>query len=195
MPSSAAADARGYPRFHDLPDRKDGLPAVSSGTIMRLSSTSLDTHGMVHYDPSTVYVRRPSNRETTIIMNPADLRYHEEHEWVRVNGSQATLGISQYAQDALGDIVFIDLPKVGTTISSGQQIGEVESTKTTSSIFSPVSGTISKVNGDLKDHPEVVNSDPYGKGWMVVIELSDPSQVDALMTSAQYDAFLAKQKG
>ncbi|GKS58668.1 glycine cleavage system H protein [Nitrospira sp.] len=128
-------------------------------------------------------------------MNPADLRYHEEHEWVRVNGSQATLGISDYAQDALGDIVFIDLPKAGTTISSGQQIGEVESTKTTSSIFSPVSGTIAKVNGDLKDHPEAVNSDPYGKGWMVVIELSDPTQVDALMTSAQYDAFLAKQKG
>ena len=128
-------------------------------------------------------------------MNPADLRYHEEHEWVRVNGTQATVGISAYAQDALGDIVFIDLPKVGMTISAGQQIGEVESTKTTSSIFSPVSGTISKVNSDLKDQPEVVNSDPYGKGWMVVVDLSDPSQVEALMTATQYDAFLAKQKG
>ena len=127
-------------------------------------------------------------------MNPADLRYHEEHEWVRIKGSQATLGISEFAQDALGDIVFIVLPKVGAHISAGQQIGEVESTKTTSSIFSPVSGTISQVNGELKDHPEVVNTDPYGKGWMVVIDLSDPSQVDALMTSAQYDAFLAKQK-
>ncbi len=127
-------------------------------------------------------------------MNPPELRYHEEHEWLRVNGSQATLGISQFAQDALGDIVFIDLPKTGTVINAGQQIGEVESTKTTSSIYSPVSGTIAQVNGELKDHPEVVNSDPYGKGWMVVIDLADPSQVDRLMTAGQYDAFLAKQK-
>lgn len=128
-------------------------------------------------------------------MNPPDLRYHEEHEWIRVKGTQATLGISDFAQDALGDIVFIDLPKVGAAITAGQQIGEVESTKTTSSIYSPVNGTIAQVNGDLKDHPEVVNSDPYGKGWMVVIELSEPAQVDKLMTAAQYDAFLAKQKG
>ncbi|MFO0773409.1 MAG: glycine cleavage system protein GcvH [Nitrospiraceae bacterium] len=127
-------------------------------------------------------------------MNPSDLRYHEEHEWVRVNGTQATLGISQFAQDALGDIVFVDLPKVGATLTAGQSIGEVESTKTTSSLYSPVSGTVAQVNADLKDHPEVVNSDPYGKGWMLVITLSDPSQVNTLMTSAQYDAFLAKQK-
>ncbi len=127
-------------------------------------------------------------------MNPADLRYHEEHEWIRVNGTQATLGISEFAQDALGDIVFIDLPKVGAVIKTGQQIGEVESTKTTSSIYSPVSGTVAQVNAELKDHPEVVNSDPYGEGWMAVITLSEPAQVDALMTAAQYDAFLAKQK-
>ena len=127
-------------------------------------------------------------------MNPTDLRYHEEHEWVRVKGTQATLGISHFAQDALGDIVFIELPKVGASVKSGQQIGEVESTKTTSSIFTPISGTVAQVNTELKDHPEVVNTDPYGKGWMVVIDLSDPSQVEALMTAAQYDAFLATQK-
>ena len=127
-------------------------------------------------------------------MEPTDLRYHKEHEWIRVQGKQATLGISQFAQDALGDIVFIDLPKVGTQVSAGEQIGEVESTKTTSSIYTPVSGSILKINADLKDHPEMVNADPYGKGWMVVIDLSEPGQVDTLMTAAQYDAFLNSQK-
>ncbi len=127
-------------------------------------------------------------------MIPADLRYHQEHEWVRVSGKQATVGISHFAQDALGDIVFIDLPKVGATVKAGQQIGEVESTKTTSTIYTPVGGTVSNVNQDLKDHPEVVNSDPYGKGWMVVVELSSATEVDQLMTASQYEAFLASQK-
>jgi glycine cleavage system H protein len=127
-------------------------------------------------------------------MIPSDLRYHEEHEWARLKGSQATVGISDFAQDALGDIVFIELPKTGTVVKAGQQIGEIESTKTTSTLYTPVSGTIVQVNADLKDHPEVVNSDPYGKGWMVVIDLSNAGEVDALMTAAQYDAFLANQK-
>jgi glycine cleavage system H protein len=127
-------------------------------------------------------------------MNPPDLRYHEEHEWVRIAGKQATLGISHFAQDALGDIVFIDLPKVGLQVKAGQQIGEVESTKTTSTIYTPVSGTVTSVNPELKDHPEVVNSDPYGKGWMVVIDLSQLAEVETLMTAAQYDIFLASQK-
>jgi len=127
-------------------------------------------------------------------MIPTDLRYHKEHEWVRLSGTQATMGISHFAQDALGDIVFLDMPKVGAVVSSGQQIGEVESTKTTSTIYTPVSGTVAKINTDLKDHPEVVNSDPYGKGWIVVIDLSKPAEVDQLMTAAQYEAFLASQK-
>jgi glycine cleavage system H protein len=125
-------------------------------------------------------------------MEPTDLRYHEEHEWIRVDGKQATMGISNFAQDALGDIVFIDMPKVGAAVTAGQQIGEVESTKTTSSIYTPVTGKIVNVNADLKDHPEVVNVDPYGKGWMVVIELSDPGQINGLMTAAQYEEFLKK---
>ncbi len=125
-------------------------------------------------------------------MEPTDLRYHEEHEWIRIDGKQATMGISNFAQDALGDIVFIDMPKVGSTVAAGQQIGEVESTKTTSSIYTPVSGKIAKINTELKDHPEVVNADPYGKGWIAVIELSDPDQVNGLMTAAQYEAFLKK---
>lgn len=127
-------------------------------------------------------------------MIPSDLRYHKEHEWVRVNGKQATVGISHFAQDALGDIVFLDMPKVGAAVTAGQQIGEVESTKTTSTIYVPVSGTVSKINTDLKDHPEVVNSDPYGKGWIAVIDLSNPGEVEQLMTAAQYEAFLASQK-
>jgi glycine cleavage system H protein len=127
-------------------------------------------------------------------MIPKDLRYHQEHEWVRLSGTQATVGISHFAQDALGDIVFIDLPKFGAVVKAGQQIGEVESTKTTSTIYTPVSGTISKINSDLKDHPEVVNSDPYGKGWMVVIDLSSTNEVEKLMTAVEYEAFLASQK-
>jgi glycine cleavage system H protein len=125
-------------------------------------------------------------------MEPTDLRYHEEHEWIRIDGKQATMGISNFAQDALGDIVFIDMPKVGSTVAAGQQVGEVESTKTTSSIYTPVSGKIVKINTELKDHPEVVNADPYGKGWIAVIELSDPGQVNGLMTAEQYEAFLKK---
>jgi glycine cleavage system H protein len=127
-------------------------------------------------------------------MIPSDLRYHHEHEWVRLNGKQATIGISHFAQDALGDIVFLDLPKVGAVVKAGGQIGEVESTKTTSTIYSPVSGTVANINADLKDHPEVVNSDPYGKGWIAVIEVTTPAEVDQLMTADQYASFLASQK-
>lgn len=127
-------------------------------------------------------------------MIPSDLRFHKEHEWVRLDGKRATVGISDFAQDALGDIVFLDLPKVGASVKVGQQIGEVESTKTTSTIYTPVSGTVSQINTDLKDHPEVVNSDPYGKGWIAVIDLSNPGEVDQLMTAAQYETFLSSQK-
>jgi len=127
-------------------------------------------------------------------MIPSNIRYHKEHEWVLVEGTQATIGISHFAQDALGDIVFIDLPKVGATVAAGQQIGEVESTKTTSTIYTPVSGTITKVNTDLKDHPEVVNSDPYGKGWMAVIDLSAVSEIETLLSADQYKEFLSHQK-
>ncbi len=127
-------------------------------------------------------------------MIPADLRFHKEHEWVRLDGKRATIGISDFAQDALGDIVFLDLPKVGVSVKAGQQLGEVESTKTTSTIYTPVSGTVSQINIQLNDHPEAVNSDPYGKGWIAVIELADPGEVNQLMTAAQYEAFLASQK-
>lgn len=127
-------------------------------------------------------------------MEPKDLRYHKEHEWIRVEGNKATLGISNFAQDALGDIVFVDLPKPATRVSANQAIGEVESTKTTSTIYTPVTGTVAGVNDELKEHPEIVNSDPYGKGWMAVIELADPKEVEGLMTAEQYQQFLESEK-
>ncbi|MEE8124487.1 MAG: glycine cleavage system protein GcvH [Nitrospirales bacterium] len=127
-------------------------------------------------------------------MEPQDLRYHKEHEWIRVEGNQATLGISHFAQDALGDVVFIDLPKLGASLSAEAELGEVESTKATSTIYSPVTGTVLKINEELQDHPELLNQDPYGRGWMVVLELANPSEVDGLMTAEQYEAFLTSQE-
>lgn len=124
---------------------------------------------------------------------PEDLRYHKEHEWVRLDGQRVTLGISDFAQDALGDVVFVDLPKVGTDLTMNQEFGEVESTKATSSLYSPVSGKIVEVNAELQDHPEYLNQDPYGKGWIAVVELADPADVEALMTASQYEEFLSSQ--
>ena len=126
-------------------------------------------------------------------MEPSELRFHKEHEWIRVDGQQATLGISNFAQDALGDVVFIELPKVGNAVAAEQEIGEVESTKATSTIYTPVSGTVVRVNEELQDHPELLNQDPYGRGWIAVLELSNPSEVEQLMTSAQYEDFLRTQ--
>ena len=126
-------------------------------------------------------------------MEPTDLRFHKEHEWVRVEGQEATIGISDFAQDALGDVVFIEPPKVGLTVSADQEIGEVESTKATSTIYTPLSGKVLRVNEELQDHPELVNQDPYGKGWVAVLELSKPVEVEQLMTAAQYEEFLKTQ--
>ena len=127
-------------------------------------------------------------------MEPQDLRYHKEHEWVRVEGNKATLGISNFAQDALGDVVFIDLPEVGTNLSAEAELGEVESTKATSTIYSPVAGSVVQVNQELEEHPEFLNQDPYGRGWIAVLELSNPDEIDALMTAEQYEAFLTAQE-
>jgi len=127
-------------------------------------------------------------------MEPQDLRYHKEHEWIRVEGDKATLGISNFAQDAWGDVVFIDLPKVGTSLAVEAELGEVESTKATSTIYSPVTGSVVEVNQELEEHPEFLNKDPYGRGWIAVLKLSDPSEVDKLMTAEQYEAFLTSQE-
>jgi glycine cleavage system H protein len=117
---------------------------------------------------------------------PDDLRYSTDHEWIRVEGGKVTIGITDYAQDALGDVVFVDLPEVGAVVEATASISEVESTKSVSDIYAPVSGTIAEVNADLGDAPERLNEDPYGEGWICVIELTDPSQVDGLLTAADY---------
>jgi len=123
-------------------------------------------------------------------MIPADLRYHKEHEWVRVEGTQATIGISDFAQEALGDIVYLEIPGLGTVIRRGDEITEIESTKTTSMLYAPVGGKIVAVNAGLEDHPELMNEDVYGEGWVVVIEMDDPSEVNQLMTGGEYETFL-----
>ncbi|HBG93217.1 MAG: glycine cleavage system protein H [Nitrospirae bacterium GWF2_44_13] len=119
-------------------------------------------------------------------MYPEDLKYHKEHTWVRVSGKKATVGITDYAQDALGDIVYIDLPETDTTIEANSELAEIESTKATSSVISPVSGTVIEVNDDLSESPEIINEEPYGKGWIAVIEIDDASEVDDLMEAADY---------
>lgn len=127
-------------------------------------------------------------------MEPQDLRFHKEHEWIRVEGNTARLGISNFAQDALGDVVFVDVLKVGTTFQAEDQLGEVESTKATSTIYTPVTGKILQVNEELQDHPELLNQDPYGRGWIAVLELSNPDEVNGLMTAEQYTEFLKAQE-
>ena len=117
---------------------------------------------------------------------PVELRYSEDHEWARVEGNQVRLGITDYAQDALGDVVYIDLPPVGTEVANGDSFSEVESTKSVSEIYAPVSGTVVEVNSDLIDHPERLNEDPYGEGWICVIEASDLSELDGLLDAAAY---------
>jgi glycine cleavage system H protein len=119
-------------------------------------------------------------------MYPEDLKYTREHEWARVQGDRATVGITDYAQDALGDIVYVDLPPVGTAVTGGERFGEVESTKSVSDIYSPVSGTIVERNDDLDKNPEIINSDPYGRGWLIVVEISDPAGLDGLMDADAY---------
>ncbi|BDG60240.1 glycine cleavage system protein GcvH [Caldinitratiruptor microaerophilus] len=121
---------------------------------------------------------------------PADLRYTKEHEWIRVEGNVGTVGITAFAQDQLGDVVFVEVPAVGAEVVQGKQFGTVESVKTVSDLFSPVSGKVVEVNKALEDHPELVNQDPYGQGWMIKVELKDPAELDALMDSAAYQAFL-----
>ena len=122
---------------------------------------------------------------------PPQLRYTSDHEWVAITGSKVRVGITDYAQDALGDIVYVQVPTAGTTVSAGDAFGEVESTKSVSDIYAPVSGSIVAVNEALAKAPDSVNSDPYGTGWLCDIECSDLSQLDALLDAAAYEALLA----
>jgi glycine cleavage system H protein len=121
---------------------------------------------------------------------PEDLRYSEEHEWTRVEPGGVRIGITDYAQDALGDVVFVDLPDVGARVELGASFSEIESTKSVSDIYAPVSGKILEVNVDLADGPERVNEDPYGDGWLCLIEPDDASQLDKLLDAAAYRALV-----
>jgi glycine cleavage system H protein len=125
-------------------------------------------------------------------MYPEELKYTREHEWARIEGDRATVGITDYAQEALGDIVYVDLPGVGTAVTAGERFGEVESTKSVSDIYSPVSGTIAQRNDDLDKSPEIINSDPYGQGWLVVVEISDSAQLDGLMDAEAYTKLVSE---
>jgi len=121
---------------------------------------------------------------------PQDLRYTREHEWIRVDAAEGVVGITAHAQEQLGDVVFVELPKTGTSVVQGKTFGVVESVKTASDLYAPVSGTITKTNDLLIDRPELVNLDPYGEGWMIVIAVADPSELGALLTAAEYEATL-----
>jgi glycine cleavage system H protein len=125
-------------------------------------------------------------------MYPDELKYDKEHEWVRLEGDVAVIGISDFAQSQLGDVVYVDLPSEGDTVSAGDTFGEIESVKSVSELFSPVTGEVTKVNDALGDAPETVNGDPYGDGWMIQVKLDDPSEVDALMSAADYEAFVTE---
>jgi glycine cleavage system H protein len=121
---------------------------------------------------------------------PDDLKYSSDHEWIRVDGNRITIGITDYAQDALGDVVFVQVPDQGTLVAAGQSISEVESTKSVSDIYAPLAGTIVEVNGDLEATPEQLNSDPYGDGWICVIEVTDPASVDGLLDAGSYSKLI-----
>ena len=123
--------------------------------------------------------------------SPDDRKYSKEHEWLKIDGDAAVIGITDYAQDQLGDVVYVDLPQPGTTIAQFEKMGEIESVKAVSDLFTPASGEVLEVNEKVVEKPEVVNSDPHGDGWLLRVKLSDPSEADTLMSAVEYDALIA----
>lgn len=117
---------------------------------------------------------------------PKDLRYTMEHEWIRVNGTKAVIGVTQFAQDQLGDVVFVEMPQKDSQVTKESAFGVVESVKTVSDLYAPASGKVATANADLETQPELINSDPYGKGWILEIEISDPKEIESLLTPDQY---------
>ena len=122
---------------------------------------------------------------------PEELLYHQDHDWARIDGETATFGVTWYAQDALGEVVFFDAPKVGSTVTKDQSYAEIESVKAVSDVVAPLSGEVIEVNGAIADTPETVNQDPYGEGWLVKVTLSEPSETESLMSAADYEASLS----
>jgi len=127
-------------------------------------------------------------------VNPKNLKYHKEHDWARIEGDVATLGVTDYAQESLGDIVYIELPEVGAEVSAGASYAEIESVKAVSDVFAPVSGTVIEANEEVVDAPELINESPYEDGWLIKIKLSDPSEADDLMSADEYEEMLAEQE-
>jgi glycine cleavage system H protein len=125
---------------------------------------------------------------------PGDRKYTKEHEWIKADGGTATVGITSYAQDSLGDIVFVDLPKPGAEVSAGKTFGSVESVKAVSDLYAPASGTVAEINGDLATSPEKINKDAHGS-WMIKITLKDPTELNGLLSSADYEKFVAEEGG
>ena len=138
--------------------------------------------------------RIPEEQQCRILTFPDDLLYSDTHEWVRENRGEATIGLTDYAQGQLGDIVHVDLPEVGSEFKRGDSIGEVESVKTVADIYSPITGKVTDVNLTLKDHPQFVNEDPYGKGWLVKMEIQDREELKGLLSSKTYQGSLAKDE-
>ncbi len=124
---------------------------------------------------------------------PTQYRYTKEHEWVELDGTSAKVGITDHAQSELGDVVFVELPSVGTTVAQGDTLGTVESVKAVSDVFAPVGGKVVEVNSELEASPEMINTDPHGDGWLVVMEASDPSQVDSLLDASAYEKLIAEE--
>lgn len=124
---------------------------------------------------------------------PENLRYSKDHEWVSVEGDVATIGITDYAQTSLGDVVYVDFPRAGDKFATHEAFGSVESVKAVSEIFTPVGGEVVEVNEGLNDAPESVNNDPYGEGWMVKVKMDNPGEADAMMSSAEYEEYLSSQ--
>jgi glycine cleavage system H protein len=125
-------------------------------------------------------------------MIPDDLRYSADHEWVKVEGKQAVIGITDYAQQELGDIVYLELPDVGAEVVMEEEVTEIESTKTTSPVLAPVSGTIIEVNDELKESPQLINEDPYGKGWIAILKMTNPDDLDGLMSAKEYEEHITE---
>lgn len=126
-------------------------------------------------------------------MNPEDIKYHKEHTWVKIKDRKATVGITDYAQESLGDIVYIDAPELDADIEVGTELTQIESTKATSSVISPVTGTVVKINEELADSPEIINEEPYGKGWIAILDIEDESQLDELLDAAAYEKYLEEE--
>jgi len=127
-------------------------------------------------------------------VNPKNLKYHKEHDWARIEGDVATLGVTDYAQESLGDIVYIELPEVGAEVSAGTSYAEIESVKAVSDVFAPVSGTVIEANDEVVDAPELINESPYEDGWLIKVKLTDPGEADELLSAEEYEEMLAEQE-